>query len=216
MRDSPDIVLKEFEQARAEINNRTTLSHQIVYFTIAAVGAGLTVVASHAEVLLALAFLAWWCWLVWFDHTGQIFKIALYIARPLAWRLGFKGALGWELFGRQLNERGVSKRSARGAIPRAGATSAYTPIFFGGGILALLVSYLWIARGAFAVNFETCVKLSIFALLLCLWVFAAVRTRAMLRMIRSINDEIFPVDASKPTRSGSKSRSRGHRRKLGR
>src|SRR6266481_5511058 len=89
--------LCEFKELRAEINNRTQLSTGLVGLQLAAIGSGLAVIKDYPDVVLALAALSSFLWLLWIDHTSQIYKIAAYIGLKLAPRLrsGNSELLGW-------------------------------------------------------------------------------------------------------------------------
>jgi hypothetical protein len=112
MTDSRDhlrtIQLCEYEQLRNEINNRTQLSAGLVALQLAALGAGLSVLDKLPDAVVALAAVSSFLWLLWIDHTSQIYKIAAYIGLRLAPRLreGDEVLLGWEHFMRTLDQDG--------------------------------------------------------------------------------------------------------------
>src|SRR5215471_17255465 len=91
MADSRDssrtINLTEYKQLRGEINNRTQLSAGLVALQLTALGAGIFVMKEHPAVVIALTAVSSFLWLLWIDHTSQIYKIAFYIGMNLAPRL---------------------------------------------------------------------------------------------------------------------------------
>jgi hypothetical protein len=103
-----DIDLAEFDRLREEIDNRTQLSTNLVLAEIAALGAGISVLDKVPDVLLGLSAVSSFLWLLWMDHTEQIYKIAAYIAQQLAPRLRARDpeCLGWERFLRILDKGG--------------------------------------------------------------------------------------------------------------
>jgi len=97
--------LSEYEQLRNEINNRTQLSAGSIALQLAALGAGLSVLKDFPDVVVALAMVSSFLWLLWIDHTSQIYKIAASIGLRLAPRLRERNLelLGWEHFMRTLD-----------------------------------------------------------------------------------------------------------------
>src|SRR6266705_1292715 len=110
-----EVDLAEFDRLREEIDNRTELSVNLVLAEIAALGAGISVVDKVPDVLLGLAAVSGFLWLLWMDHTEAIHKIALYIAHELAPRIqiSYAGGLGWEKFLRGLDSTDKLTRKGR-------------------------------------------------------------------------------------------------------
>ncbi len=100
--------LKEFERLRQEIDNRTLLGNYLLLAEVTALGAGILIVAHLHEALLGMALVTSYLWLLWLDHTEQVFKIAAYIGLRLSPRLqrASQDALGWEMFRRRLDRGG--------------------------------------------------------------------------------------------------------------
>ncbi len=98
------IVLQEYQQMRHEIDNRTQISNTLLLGLGLALGTGLTVVSAYHEVLLGMAVVTSFLWVLYLDHTESIFKAAAYIVFVLSSRLQdvSSGALGWEIFRRRL------------------------------------------------------------------------------------------------------------------
>ena len=111
--------LHAFERLREEIDNRTRLGNALLVGEVTALGAGISVVSSanFIEALLGMALVTSYLWLLWLDHTQQVFKIAAYVALQLAPRLRSvnRGALGWEGFLRRLDQGG--KEAAKVLYP---------------------------------------------------------------------------------------------------
>ena len=104
-----DIDIVEFERLREEIDNRTQISNNLIVAYITALGAGFAFFDKVGEDLfLGLAAVSIFLWLMWIDHTAQIYKIGSYIGRKLAKRLvhihpqGF----GWEKYLRVIDPGG--------------------------------------------------------------------------------------------------------------
>jgi hypothetical protein len=100
--------LAEFDRLREEIDNRTELSTNLILAEIAALGAAISVIEKVHDVLLGLPVLGSFLWLLWMDHTQQIYKIGLYIAQDLAPRIrqSHPNSFGWEKFFRVLDKGG--------------------------------------------------------------------------------------------------------------
>src|SRR5215217_4678149 len=95
---SRTVDLIEYANLRNEINNRTQLSAGLVGLNLAALGAGISIIRHVPDIVVALAGVSSFLWLLWIDHTSQIYKIAAYIGLCLAPRLreGTEELLGWE------------------------------------------------------------------------------------------------------------------------
>ncbi len=102
--------LKEYEHLRYEINNRTRLSGHIVSLQLTALGAGLAIIDKYPDIVIALAAVSSFLWLLWLDHTSQIYKIAAYISLKLAYRLQriSPEVMGWETFLRSIDQGGFA------------------------------------------------------------------------------------------------------------
>jgi hypothetical protein len=148
-----EVDLAEFDRLRQEIDNRTQLSTSLVVADLTALGAGLSVFGKVPEVAIALAGVSSFLWLLWLDHTAQIYKVAAYISLRIAPRLqqGLDHELlGWELFLRRLDSGDgdavealygtAARRSLRRTIPVMPThnIARYTMILFGAGPLVLL------------------------------------------------------------------------------
>jgi hypothetical protein len=115
--DYQKVNLTEYVQLRDEINNRTQLSAGLVSLNLAALGAGLTVITNIPDIVVALAAISSFLWLLWIDHTSQIYKIAAYIGLRLAPRLRegteeTEKLLDWEKFMRTLDQGGQTAATA--------------------------------------------------------------------------------------------------------
>ena len=130
-----DVDLAEFQKLRDEIMARTQLVHTLVGVELAALGAGISSFTSVPDVLIGLAAVSSFLWLLWLDHAEQVQKIAAYIALRLRPRLtvGSDQVLRWETYMRQLD------REPR--MPHTQAVSNYIAGLFAGGPLVLLTIY---------------------------------------------------------------------------
>lgn len=145
MSDWQDVDLAEFEELRTEINNRTTISNQIIAVQIAAIGSGIIILDKSADVLLGLAAISTLLWLFWIDHTCQIYKIAAYIELEMAPRLRTSkpDLLGWERFLRKI-DAGWEVSGIEGGTGKILTTqwvSTYTAALLGWGAVLLLGIY---------------------------------------------------------------------------
>jgi hypothetical protein len=130
-----DVDLAEFQKLRDEIMARTQLVNTLVGVELAALGAGISSFTSIPDVLIGLAAVSSFLWLLWLDHAEQVQKIAAYIALRLRPRLtvGSDQVLRWETYMRQLD------REAK--MPHTQAVSNYIAGLFAGGPLVLLTIY---------------------------------------------------------------------------
>lgn len=192
------IGLVEFERARDEIDKRTELSANLINYEIVLVGVLLSASASMPrEALVVGACVSCIFWLMWIDHTSQIYKIAGYIGVRLAPRLraADSRALGWELFLRQLDEGGAESATALG-IEAQGARmpflhtsgiNRYILLLFLGGALALSLAYLSAAL-------DEQWRLVWLALPGFLMVYGLLRSRQLSRTSGAISDAILSRD----------------------
>jgi len=201
MKDSQTVDLEEFKQLRAEINNRTTLGNQIFSYTVVAIGAGLTVFDKVPDILLGLSLLSCWFWLLWLDHTGQVFKIAPYIALKLRPRLQFgeETTLGWEYFIRKLDADGFDFREGanRFNIPKTGATIGYAAILFAGTAPVLMAIY-WFVQMRSSNNLFYDIRAVGMVGVASVWLFAVFRARALTDMMNNINAAILAAGEKPP------------------
>jgi hypothetical protein len=194
MAGDPD--LAEYDHLRGEIDNRTTLAYGLIALQLAALGAGLSAADKLPEILLGLAMVSSFLWVFWMDHTGQIFKIAAYIALRLAPRLrgATPDALGWERFFRDLDAGAVPEWTnlARGRFPvhTTGSVHLYTGALFGVPPPAFLVAYL--VSGVHGSGGGEALRWAGVAAALVLWIATILRFRVYLRMIDAIGDMIRP------------------------
>ena len=82
-----DVDLAEFQKLRDEIMARTQLVNTLVGVELAALGVGISSFTSIPDVLIGLAAVSSFLWLLWLDHAEQVQKIAAYIALRLRPRL---------------------------------------------------------------------------------------------------------------------------------
>jgi hypothetical protein len=144
--NSVDLV--EFDRLRQEIDNRTQIANGLVGLQLTALGAGFTVFHAYPDVVIGLAVVSAFLWLLWIDHAGQIWKIAAYLSIDMAHRLraSSPGALGWESFYRRLDLGGADARAvlrlpSNGSdlvLPRTSNISLYISFVFGGTPVVLL------------------------------------------------------------------------------
>jgi hypothetical protein len=134
-RKTRDVDLAEFQKLRDEIMARTQLVNTLVGVELAALGAGISSFTTVPDVLIGLAAVSSFLWLLWLDHAEQVQKIAAYIALRLRPRLavGTDQVLRWETYMRQLD------REPR--MPHTQAVSNYIAGLFAGGPVVLLTIY---------------------------------------------------------------------------
>ena len=101
------ISLADYGRTRDEIDKRTALSAQLLNFEIilvAAMFSGFEKIPKEA--LIVVCCLSSVLWLMWIDHTSQIYKLAAYnelvVARTLRQR--YPGVLAWEDYLRRLED----------------------------------------------------------------------------------------------------------------
>jgi hypothetical protein len=153
------IELVEFEQLRKEINNRTALSNQLILAELTTLGVGISFYDKLPDVLLGLAAISSFLWLLWLDHTVQVYKIASYIVKKLAKRLQgqYSGALGWEQYLRQLDRGGAgatrllfgdNKENQKDiqytTFPQTRSVGRYIMFLFGTTAPILIIIYLFV------------------------------------------------------------------------
>jgi hypothetical protein len=133
------VTLVEFGRLREEIDNHMQSASALVVACLTSLGAGLAFFERFPDILIALAVASSLLGLQWIDHSGQILKIATYIAVRLASRLpdaDRQPLLGWETFLRRLDEDGQFRLNATKNIQQHAAW------LFGGVPVALLIILL--------------------------------------------------------------------------
>jgi hypothetical protein len=132
-RDATGIDLAEFQKLRDEITSRMQLQTTIVGAQLAVLGTGLSLLTTSPEILLGLAAISSFLWLLWLDHAEQVHKIGLYVGSTLAPRLRQvrPGSLGWERFLRHLDRE----------HPEGRRVGNYVAVLFGGSSAFLLTTY---------------------------------------------------------------------------
>ncbi|MGH3112228.1 MAG: hypothetical protein ACRDOP_02035, partial [Gaiellaceae bacterium] len=143
-RKTRDVDLAEFQKLRDEIMARTQLVNTLVGVELAALGAGISSFTTVPDVLIGLAAVSSFLWLLWLDHAEQVQKIAAYIALRLRPRLavGTDQVLRWETYMRQLD------REPR--MPHTQAVSNYIAGLFAGVPVVLLSIYGLVVSDRFA------------------------------------------------------------------
>ena len=96
--DGTDFLLAEFQVQRAEILKRVELQHQLLVFTITALGGLLAVAISAKSAFFLLLYpgLALFLALAWAYNSRRVKEMQLYLAW-LESKAGFKD-IGWERF----------------------------------------------------------------------------------------------------------------------
>jgi hypothetical protein len=202
MSDPQQIDLLEFERLREEVDNRTELSNHLVSYQLTALGAGIAVFDKFPDVLLGLAAISSFLWLLWIDHTSQIYKIATYIALRLAPRLDGKrtGSLGWERFLRELDTGGKSaaqvlyERTPVKAvdISRTQSVGSYITLLFGGSTPVLIGIYIATQFGHLTgAGMGNYVRVAAVLAGTGIWLFAIQQLRLFNRMIMAFRDAIL-------------------------
>lgn len=143
-----DVDLAEYDRLRQEVDNRTQIANGLVGLELTALGVGLASAGSLPEVIIGLAVVSAFLWMLWVDHAGQIWKIAAYTGIDLGSRLrrSHPDALGWERFLRRLDRGGDEARRVLGlpagaralAMPKTSNVGLYISLIFGGSPLVLL------------------------------------------------------------------------------
>jgi hypothetical protein len=143
-----EIDLAEYDRLRQEVDNRTQIAFGLVGIELTALGVGLASAGALPEVIIGLAVVSAFLWMLWVDQAGQIWKIAAYTGIDLASRLrrSHPDALGWERFLRRLDRGGDEARwvlrlpvEAKAlAMPKTSNVGLYISLIFGGSPLVLL------------------------------------------------------------------------------
>jgi hypothetical protein len=143
-----EVDLAEYDRLRQEVDNRTQIAFGLVGIELTALGVGLASAGTLPEVIIGLAVVSAFLWMLWVDQAGQIWKIAAYTGIDLASRLrrSHPDALGWERFLRRLDRGGDEARrvlrlpvGARAlAMPKTSNVGLYISLIFGGSPLVLL------------------------------------------------------------------------------
>ena len=143
-----EVDLAEYDRLRQEVDNRTQIAFGLVGIELTALGVGLASAGTLPEVIIGLAVVSAFLWMLWVDQAGQIWKIAAYTGIDLASRLrrSHPDALGWERFLRRLDRGGDEARrvlrvpvGARAlAMPKTSNVGLYISLLFGGSPLVLL------------------------------------------------------------------------------
>lgn len=144
-----DIDLAEFQKLRDEITARMQHVNAIVGIELTALGVGISAFTKIPDVLLGLAAVCSFLWLLWLDYAEQVQKIAAYIAIRLRPRLraGDVDVLNWETYMRQLDSDpatalyGASDPARRLRMPHTQAIGNYIAGLFAGGPIILLSIY---------------------------------------------------------------------------
>jgi hypothetical protein len=122
-----DADLVEYDRLRQEVDNRTQIAYGLVGLDLTALGLGLAASGSLPEVIIGLAVVSAFLWMLWVNNVGQVWKIAAYTEIALGPRVrqSHPDALGWEWFLRQLDRGGEDARGVLGlkTSGRAGAMS---------------------------------------------------------------------------------------------
>jgi hypothetical protein len=199
--------LKEFDRLREEMDNRTELSNQLVSYELAALGAGLAVFDKFPDVLLGLAAISSFLWLLWIDHTSQIYKAAAYITLHLAVRLRVTapGALGWERFLRDLDSGGPrAVQALYGKLPEGKphpqlrppqtlSVGNYITILFGGSVPVLIAIYAAVEFSSYSAGITPSHVVRILAAIstLALWGYAIWQRQIFNRLVDAIRIAIL-------------------------
>jgi hypothetical protein len=192
MEDSQLVDLEEFKQLRDEIKTRLTLSNQLV--SVTALAAGIAVFDKYPDAILGLTLVASCFWLLWLDHSAQVFKIAYYIAIRLAPRLqcGRDEILGWERFIRRLDNgtlQGAERIPTGGAVHPTKAAFVYTEFLLGGiaGGLAVVYCYLLSTNSVF----RNPARISVLAVAIVFWLYTVIQAFRVAGMNREIGEAIL-------------------------
>jgi hypothetical protein len=198
-----EVILKEFEILRSEVNSRTTLAYGLITLQLAALGTGISFIGKFPDVLLGLAAVSCFLWLYWVDHAGQVYKIAAYAARVLAPRLSAltdERVLGWERYLRELEDPkkstaalyGLASQGRRAFIQRATAADWYSALLFGLTAPGLVVAYI---STVLHVDHRLAMHVLVEATLVgVLWLLALWRFVSFKRTVQSIGRAILAPD----------------------
>jgi hypothetical protein len=207
MTDSRDhsrtVDLSEYKQLRTEINTRTQLSAGLVALQLAALGAGLSAMNNLPDVVVALAAVSSFLWLLWIDHTSQIYKIAAYIGLRLAPRLreGEAELLGWEHFLRTLDQGGQKTAIALGRssservkLLRTETIGRFISLLFGASPLLLIVGFV-VAKHKELSDWNAILSLRgvILVLASLAWLYSWNRYSLFVKMRKSIDQSLLQV-----------------------
>jgi hypothetical protein len=203
-RHSREIDLSEYEQLRAEINNRTALSAGLVAAQLGAVGGGLSVMKDFPDVVLGLATVSSFLWLLWIDHTSQIYKVAAYISLRLAPRLraGNPELLGWERFLRALDQEDQAAAKVlfgqattkNVSLLRTEQIGLFIALLFGlSPILLIIGSILARPNEVFDCGKILSLHSGVLVVAIAAWLFAIDRYRRFVQARRSIDEAVLGV-----------------------
>jgi hypothetical protein len=190
-----DVDLAEFQKLRDEIMARTQLVNTLVGVELAALGAGISAFTTVPDVLIGLAAVSSFLWLLWLDHAEQVQKIAAYIALRLRPRLtaGSDHVLRWETYMRQLDREP--------GMPHTQAVSNYIAGLFAGGPLVLLTIYGLVVSDRFEDgSFSQVARFVGLAIAVLLWAVTLRQYRVFRRVVATIERAIVEAreDAAGP------------------
>jgi hypothetical protein len=200
MADAADVYLMEFEQLRNELVQRTNMAYAVVALDLTALGAGLTVFQTFPAIVVGLAVVASFLWLIYMDHASQTYKIAAYIALRLAPKLEgtAPGAMQWEHFLRELDEGDETAAAALygpdyDRAPKhwivSGGPGRYVATLFAASPPLLLVAFaVSSARGGDFL--ERILRGTVLLAALAVWVGSIIRFRHFRETIKVINAAI--------------------------
>lgn len=201
---SRSVDLSEYEQLRHEINNRTQLSAGLVAIQLAALGAGLSVLKDYPDIVIALATISSFLWLLWVDHTSQIYKIAAYIDLRLAPRLreGNQELLGWERFMRMLDQGNETaaivlfgkQSSKRLTMLQTEKIGKFISLLFGGSPPFLILGFVIVKFEELSTWWSILsLRGGILAITSIVWFYALSRYLLFVRMRRTLDQAILQV-----------------------
>jgi hypothetical protein len=194
--------LSEYEQLRNEINNRAQLSGALVGLQLTVLAAGLAVTNNFPDIVVALAALSSLLWLLWIDHSSQIFKIAAYIGLCLAPRLreGDAELLGWEHFVRIIDQGGQEATKAlfgpssskRFKPLRTAAISRFIFLLFGASPPLLIAGFIFVNSKQFS-DWNSILSLHGFILVLAsiVWIYACRQYWLFVKMRDTIDEALL-------------------------
>lgn len=199
-----DLDIVEFERLREEIDSRTQISNNLVIAYFTALGAGFAFFDKvGGDLFLGLAMISILLWLMWMDHTTQIFKIGSYIGLKLASRIqqNNPGALGWEKYFRIIDTGGDEAAHELGVpskelLPIMGAKNInyYIFLLFGAPTLGMLGLYgIYLNRTyqrastLSEVSIDSTFRVVFCFVILLLWVYTFNRYRKYLQWISIID-----------------------------
>jgi hypothetical protein len=208
MADAADVYLMEYEQLRDELVQRTNMSYALIALDLTVLGVGLTVFQTFPEIVIALAVVASFLWLLYIDHASQIYKIAAYIALRLAPRLEQTApeAMQWESFLRQLDKGGPEAAAALTGpdghrIPRywivSGGPGKYVAALFAASPPVLLAAFAMTSKNDGAA-LEPLLRLAVLLVTYAVWVGSIVRFCHFQETVRAINAAISARSSPTP------------------